>query len=304
MPINLNEAAEYREMGSMIPDGTYCWVSGKIRRDQKEPYSLPGFDPADNGIFKKGNSENGTYFTDWEFTVTFGPHTGSKIWQNLTITGGMVDDKGQSRAGNITKSFYRGMVESAFSIMPSDKSQQAMNYRNIPSLVSLENIPFAVKIGIEAGGSNPRGGSYPDKNYIFKIILPDDPEYAALKAGQVIPPAPMGIKPARGGTGPAAAGATGDQPLWQQQANAGPQPAPAPAQQQLPVAAMPAAVPVAQPQPAPQTAAQAWAAPVAGPAINGQAGPVMAQPGSQPAAVAAPVAGPAAGEGPAWLHNQ
>lgn len=303
MPINLNEAPEYREMGAQIPDGSFVWVSGVIRRDDKNTYNMPGFPPEDNGIFKKGR-EGDTYYTDWEFTVTHGPHTGSKIWQNMTLAGGQMDDKGQSKAGNITKSFYRGMVESAFGILPSDMSEQAKSYRNIPSITALVNVAFAVKTGVQAGEANPNkpGEYYPDRTTIQKIILPDDPHYARMKAGEQIPPEPSGTRPARsgGGAGPAPAGG-GAQPLWQQQAAE--TAAPAPVQQALPQpgpATMPAAAPVAAPAPAAAVAA-AWGGQpaAAGPVANGQAGPVAA--GPQPAAAPAAAGGQ---PGPAWLANQ
>lgn len=325
MPINLNEAQEYREIGAMMPDGAFVWIKGHIRRDPQNAYSLPGFPPEDNGIFKKGR-ENDTYYTDWVFTVVFGPHTGSQLFQNMTIAGGQVDDKGQSKAGNITKSFYRGWVESAYGVLPSDQSAQAQTVRNIPSLTALQEVPFAVKVGVQAGDPRPAnlgGGVYPDRNYIIKIILPDDPIWSRMKAGEIVPPEPAGTKGARtGGTGPAAAAGAESAPLWQQQAataTAAPAAAPAPVQQQplpqpgpaavavagpqpaiAPVAA-PAPASIAAPAPAPASPAAAVAAVWGGqaqPAPNGAAGPALA-----PAPAAAPAVGAPAG-GPAWLHNQ
>ena len=317
MPINLNEAQEYREMGAMMPDGAFVWIKGKIRTDQNNAYSMPGFPPEDNGIFKKGR-EGDTYYTDWEFTVIFGPHTGSKLYQNMTIAGGQMDDKGQSKAGNITKSFYRGWVESAYGIQPSDQSAQAQAARNIPSISCLQDVPFAVKVGVQAGEPRPAnqgGGMYPDRNYIHKIILPDDPIWARMKAGEIVPPEPMGTRQARTTGGPAPAGGAQAAPLWQQQAAAAaaapvaaPAPAAAPVQQQLPqpgpaaapAGPAPAMAPVAAPAPA--AVAAAWSGqPQPGPAApapvaNGAAGP-------QPAPAAAPVVGAPAG-GPAWLQTQ
>lgn len=320
MPINLNEAQEYREMGAMMPDGAYVWIKGHIRRDQKEAYSLPGFPPEDNGIFKKGR-ENDTYYTDWEFTVVFGPHTGSKLFQNMTIAGGQMDDKGQSKAGNITKSFYRGWVESAYGVLPSDQSEQAKAVRNIPSLTALQDIPFAVKVGVQAGEPRPAaqgGGVYPDRNFIQKIVLPDDPIWPRMKAGEIVPPEPSGTRPARAaGGGATGGGGTAEVPMWQQQAAAAaaaPVAAPAPVAVQaqlpqpgptvMPAGPQPAMAPVAAPQPtmaaAPAVAA-AWAGqPVPGPAApapvaNGVAGPVAAP---------APAAAPGAVGGPAWLQQQ
>ena len=284
MPINLNEAQEYREIGAMIPDGTFCWVSGKIRPGQ---VSLPGFDQADFGLFKQSKGSDVIYM-DWEFTVVHGPHNGSKIWQNLSIAGGTLDDRGQSKAGNITKSFLRAVVESAFGISPKDQSPQAAAYRNIPNVRALEGVTFAIRVGVQEGEAREGGGNYPERNTIAKVILPDDPQYADMRAGKEVPPSPSGPRAARGSaTAAGPAPAPGQSALWQADAAA------------TAAHAAPAAAPVGAwggPQPGPAPAPAPAAAP-AGAWGNGAAGPVGGpQPGPAPA-------GAAPAGGPAWLSQ-
>lgn len=288
MPMNLNEAPEYREVGAMIPDGTFCWVNGKVRPGN---VSIPNFDPMDAGLFKQSTSSDVVY-ADWEFTVVHGPHAGSKIWQNLSMAGGEMDDKGQSKAGNISKAFYRGMIESAFGIDPKATDPQSQAYRNVPGVKALESVTFAVRTGVELGGDDPKGGKYPDKTIIAKIILPGDPQYAALRAGQEVAPAPTGPRAARGQRS-AASGtvAPGQSPLWQTDAGAhAPQAAPAPA-----------------PAAAPASPAQAWTGQA--PAPQAAPAPAGAWPGANGAAApaSAPAGGPAPGgapaSGPEWLRQ-
>lgn len=289
MPMNLNEAQDYREVGAMVPDGTFCWISGKVSPGGA---SLPGYDPMDAGLFKQSGSSD-VIFAAWEFTVIHGPHTGAKIFTNMSMAGGELDDRGNSKAGNISRSFYKGMVESAFGIPSGDQSPQAVAYRNIPGVKALEGVKFAIKTGIELGGDNQKGGVYPDKTIIAKIVLPGDPEYAPMRAGQEVPPQPTGPRSARGArsaaSGHVSPGPGQQQALWQTDASAhAAAAAPAPA----PVAPQPAAGP-----------AQAWtgaAAPApaaAWPGGNGAA-PV---PAAAPAPAAPPPAAPASG--PAWLNG-
>lgn len=298
MALNLNEAAEYTEFGAMIADGTFCWVAGKIRPGQ---VSLPGFDQADFGLFKQSKGSDVVY-ADWEFTVTYGPHLGAKIWQNTSIAGGQLDDKGQSKAGNITKTFLRAIVESAFGINPKDQTPQAQAYRNIPSVRSLEGVQFAIRVGIQEGEEKQGGGRYPDRNTIAKVILPDDPQYADMKAGKEIPPQPSGPRPARSGAAASgAAPAPAQNTLWQTDA-AGNQQTPAPAPASPPAPQPQAAPPQGGPAPGPGGPAAAWtggpAAP--GPANGAAGGPQPAGPGPQ-----GPQGGPGAApaNGPAWLNG-
>ena len=56
--------------------------------------------------------------------------------------------------------------------------------RALPSFRSLDHIEFFARLGIERGGQAPDGGTYPDRNRIGHIIVPGEPQYAALKAGE------------------------------------------------------------------------------------------------------------------------
>ena len=54
-----------------------------------------------------------------------GPYARRKFWQNFTVAGGKVDEKGQSKGWNIAKSAFRAMIDSALGLNPKDESAAA-----------------------------------------------------------------------------------------------------------------------------------------------------------------------------------
>lgn len=293
MPIDYNDAPEQREFGALIPDGSFCYVQGKIRPGGA---TIGGLAPCDNGLFLKSKTEGSdVYMLDWEFTVLNGPHAKQKIWQYFVVIGGEVDDKGQSKAGNITKALIRGMIDSAFGLSKLDMTDAAKARRRL-EFVQLDNIPFVAKISIEPD----RTGEYPDKNRIAVALTIDDPEYGPTKAGTPPDPVPRQQSSRRGGTGHTAAPPPPAQPSM---TFAPPAAAPPPVAQPAPAAPPPPAPPppIAAPPAtfaAPPPPAVAPVAPVAEAAPPVMA-PVPVQP-AQPAPPPAPVAAPAAAPAEAW----
>ena len=295
MAYNLNTAGPQQEFGAVIPDGSFVWLVGIIKDGGATP---PWADPVDRGLFRNSKDANSDAITlEWEYTVQFGRHKNRKLmFQYMTMDGGQRDDQGNSKGGIISKTHLRAMIESARGIRPDDESAAAMQARNIPNLRALNGIPFAARLSVEAGGNNPAGGVYQDKNRIALIITPDMPEYAAIRNGQEIPPQPSGIR--RGATGGQGGGGNQAPANGAGWAASGPQgdmlhqppqhqPAPPP-----PPAAPPAPPPAsnggwAQPAPTPAPAP----APAAAPAAGGW--------GGTGDGTAAPVAGAEAG--PGWL---
>ena len=92
---------------------------------------------------------------DCEFTVVEGPYARRKFWQNFTVAGGKLDDKGQSKGWNISKSTFRAMVDSALGLDPKDESPAAKQKRVIQGLKQLDGIVFAARIMVEPA-SNPQ----------------------------------------------------------------------------------------------------------------------------------------------------
>ena len=146
-----------------------------------------------------------------------------KFWQNFTVAGGKLDDKGQSKGWNISKSAFRAMVDSALGLDPKDESPAAKQKRVIQGLKQLDGIVFAARIMVEPA-SNPQ---YKDANKLANVVLPGEPQYAAIMRGENVQPDPVNAKPRKAPDAPAA-----QAPAWGSSAAAGqPQAAcPGPAQ--------------------------------------------------------------------------
>lgn len=262
MAMDLNDAPEQREFG-VIPDGTFVRLKGNIRPGG---HNLPGAEQIDANLFKHANPPSDAIMLDWEFTVMHGPHARQKLWQMTTVTGGSLDEKGQSKAGNISKAMFRAMIDSALGLDPKDMSEPTKAKRVLRGFADLDGIEFAARVGVEKGGiNNQTGGQYADKNRIAHVVVPGEPEWQAVMSGQEVAPKPTGaVTPRQGATG----AQQQQKPAWQRDA--------APATAATPAMAV-------QPAGAPSPA---W-----------QNGAVQPQP------AAAPQAATPAAAGPAWLRG-
>src|SRR6185436_5806640 len=151
---------------------------------------------------------------DCEFTVMTGPYVRRKFWQNFTVAGGKVDDKGQSKGWNISKSAFRAMVDSALGLDPKDESAAAKQKRVIQGLKQLDGIVFAARIMVEPASDT----KYKDQNRLANVVVPGEPQYAAVMRGEAVQPDPVNAKPRKAADTPAA-----QTPAWAN--SAAPQPA-------------------------------------------------------------------------------
>jgi hypothetical protein len=194
---DFSSANEQRPEGC-IPDGTFVALKLHWRPGGE---NVAGCSPDDLGLFKQSLNSDVVYI-DTELSVTGGPYNGRKLWQNFTVAGGKVTEAGVSKAWNISKDTLRAMIDSALGLDPKDVSAATKAKRNLPSFRSLEGIEFFAKLGIEKGGAMPGGGNYPDKNRIAHVVVPGEPQYAELKAGKEVTPAPSQIKEPEASTPP------------------------------------------------------------------------------------------------------
>jgi hypothetical protein len=212
---NLNDASEQRPDG-VIPDGTFCALRMTLRPGGE---NIAGCSEHDIGLFKASLTSDVIYL-DAEFTVISGPHEGRKLWQNFSVAGGKVGEDGVSKAWNIAKAALRAMVDSALGLDPKDMSDAAKAKRALRGFRDLDGIEFLAKIGVERGGQAPDGSTYADKNRIAHVVVPGEPQYAALRAGNEVVPAPSASNVAT-----RHAPAQQPKPAWQQDAPAAVQPA-------------------------------------------------------------------------------
>lgn len=119
-------------------------------------------------------------YLNFAFTITSSPQAGRKIFQNVGI-GGVTD--GHAKAAEISRSLIRAMLESARGIDPKDASDKANSARRIQGWKDLDQLEFAIEVGIEKGK-----GGYEDRNNIRRVLTVDHPQYAMVMAGNTIVP--------------------------------------------------------------------------------------------------------------------
>jgi hypothetical protein len=213
--MDFNNADQQRDYGDLIPDKTFARVRMTIRQpDFPDQGNIP--------ILTKSKTSNAEYL-DCEFEIMSEPMKGRKLWQNVMVAGV------QEKAQEISKSFFRAILESARNIHPTDNSPIATEARRVSGFEDFQSMEFCARIGIEPGK-----GGFKDKNKIGLVVTPDKAEYAGVMAGKTIPGAvkpEQQFKPASwtaGGGQPAqaqpAAAAWGNKASTQQPAA---QPAPA-----------------------------------------------------------------------------
>jgi hypothetical protein len=187
-PLDFNDADNQRS-GDLIPNGTMCKLIMSIR---------PGGEPSSGGWLTPSKDTDALYINA-EFTVSDGPFARRKLWQNLVMSGGKVNDKGESIAANISRATLRAILESARGILPTDMSEAAQAKRRVRGFEEFDGMEFVAKIGVEKGKDG-----YQDKNRIAAVTTPDKKEYQQVMSG-VYAPAPAAA-PAGGTSAPAWAG--------------------------------------------------------------------------------------------------
>lgn len=138
----------------LIPAGTVVPLIMTIR---------PGAS-GEGGWLTKSTSSDAQYLA-CEFTVTEGKYRNRKFWQNMTVSGGKTDEAGNSKAGNITRSTLRAILESARGIRPDDESDAARKARMVSGYGDFSGMEFVGKAGIEKGDNG-----YPDRNKLLAVI--------------------------------------------------------------------------------------------------------------------------------------
>ena len=202
---DFNTADRQQNGFDLIPSGTVLPLVMTIR---------PG--GAGEGGWLCDSQSSDAQMLDCEFTVESGPYAKRKVWQMFTLTGGKLNEKGESIGGNISRATLRAILESARNIQPDDMSDAARAARCINGWQDFCGITFWARLGVE----KDKTGQYSDKNRIACVLTPDMKDYGK-----------MGEAPAGGRTGGSSSAAAVSAPAWGAAAPAvSSAPAPAPAQ--------------------------------------------------------------------------
>ncbi|KIL96865.1 hypothetical protein CCC_01358 [Paramagnetospirillum magnetotacticum MS-1] len=201
MSYDFNDAQpQMMPQGEVIPDGTFAKIRMTIR-----PGGTNGSAPMDAGLLK-ASADSDAKMLDCEFTVVEGRFVRRKFWQNFTVSGGKLDDKGQSKGWNISKASFRAMVDSALGLNPKDMSEAAKAKRVIQGLKQLEGIVFVARIMVEP----PSDPKFRARNKLANVVLPGEPQFDAVMRGEEVEPDPVDAKPQKSASGTVAQNA----PAW------------------------------------------------------------------------------------------
>lgn len=129
------------------------------------------------------DSKTGAQGLDLEFIITAGPFKGRKAWKWSGFKGN--GSEGHNTMVSITRSFVRGMLESAYGVDPSDDSAGAIDARRLSDWDDLNGLEFVARFKLEKGSdyTDQRTGEIKtgkDKNDLV-AVTPDDPDYAGFK---------------------------------------------------------------------------------------------------------------------------
>lgn len=188
MSMDFNTAKEQTEFGEPIPDGTIATVQVNVRPSGA----------GEGGWLKR--SQTGSSGLDAEFTVVDGPHTKRKFWKLFTMDG---PTDGHAKAGEISASQIRGILESARGIRPDDQSEAAKAARIIKNWGDLDGLRFIAKIGIEKSKDG-----YKDKNTLAVAITPDKQQWKKVEQIVTAQPVPATAQAAH------TAKPSNGRPLW------------------------------------------------------------------------------------------
>lgn len=160
-----------------------------------------------DGGWETASKTSDASYLNVEFVVTGGPYKNRKIWQNFVVSGGKTDENGNSKAGNITRSTLRGILESARRIKPDDMSDEAKAKRVVKGYGDFSGLEFVGKIGIEKGSEG-----YSDKNKLLAPVPVNSPQYdSAFTSGGA---STSGARVNASAAAASTAKASGSTPAW------------------------------------------------------------------------------------------
>lgn len=202
---DFNNAEPQRAIGDLIPDNTVCLLVLNVRPGQHGP-----------GGWLKLNRDGTCEMLDIEFTIDGGDFDRRKVWENWVVAG---QTDGQQKAGLITRSKLRAVLESAHGVDPADDSETAMAKRQVAGWGGFDSLKICAKIGIETGAlkdktAGPNSERYPDKNRIKAVLTLADIDYISPGQQVGMQTAGAALQRAASGAAPATKAAVAAKPAW------------------------------------------------------------------------------------------
>ena len=193
---DLNDAQpQMAPIGELIPDGTFAKVRMTIR-----PGGVNGSTPMDVGLLKASQIERRQ---DARLRV----HSGRGAVRPAQVLAELHRRRAASstrrvsrRAGTSPRAPSAPWSTARSGSIRKDKSAAAKQKRVIQGLKQLDGIVFVARIMVEPA-SSPQ---YKDANKLANVVLPGEPQYAAVMRGESVQPDPVNAKPRKAADTPAA----------------------------------------------------------------------------------------------------
>jgi hypothetical protein len=169
MAWNFNTVKEEATKHSIIPEGSVVELKAKVSRGGEGEDSC--LTMSSKGVLlmlvldlTPASGDGGT-FREW-FSCDIDEHMAR------SLTGSELDKK--QTAARIGRKKLSDIWESAHGISDKDNSEAANKIRENASPGQFEGLTFIAEVGVK-----PAEGRFPSRNYIERIVWPDDPEWPA-----------------------------------------------------------------------------------------------------------------------------
>tara|TARA_R100001377_G_scaffold22028_2_gene11759 strand:+ start:4475 stop:5095 length:621 start_codon:yes stop_codon:yes gene_type:complete len=172
--LDLNNVPEDNKSGDfeLIPVGTVVRAIVKLKGGTTE---LPEFG---QGQWFKTSASSKAKWAEIEFTIVGGPYDRRKVWDNIFVDGDKLGESGMPMAKEIGLRTLKGIIDSAFSLDPSDQSENAQNSRKLSGIGQLNEKEICMKVGVKKGTNG-----YADQNKMMVALTPNNKDFISSSGG-------------------------------------------------------------------------------------------------------------------------
>lgn len=174
MPVDLNnpEFLDTRGNFDPIPARVIAPMIIHIENDEE------------TGTALRKSSKTTAVWMKCKIFITDGPYKGRRFYHNMTVSGGKLNNNGDSIAGNIAGTTIRGIVESSRGIRSTATDEASVRGRLIKEWSDIHGMNFIGKVEIE-----PKTEKYSARNKLDRALSADDKDYMQPSNGQTQAPA-------------------------------------------------------------------------------------------------------------------
>ena len=172
--LDLNNVPEDNNSGDfeLIPLGTVVRAVIKLKGGTTE---LPEFG---HGNWFKASASSKAKWAEIEFTIVGGQYDRRKVWDNIFVDGDKLGESGMPMAKEIGLRTLKAIIDSAFSLDPTDQSENAQRARQLSGIADLNGREICMKVGIKKGTNG-----YADQNKMMVALTPSNKDFIPSSGG-------------------------------------------------------------------------------------------------------------------------